>query len=726
MEEEKQKKEDDIAMGEDTPVMNDEFINEHSTNYVLIEHMQKKFKRLSKNGARRLLILILKRQPIIKITDFLKRTKSFNHWNMSKIYGNELKEEVVEHMHLYIQGIMTKHNIGQELDYFATDTEDQVHMLSKPLTYRIIKRKISDDPDAAFKYDFDNPDMPLSMLDVSSNTLQRCKIQILGQGIPFNYPIEHYYLCPECNGESMRKAIRMASTKGRLKCPHQRVVTSGGEEKVKQCNESLYPEPDNGESKEFFYYNIKYDKADGTHDIVTGISMNNYEPGEYDSVLFDVPVPYRKKTFHIMDVRETDSAYFKEPEKVEGENYFFTLQKAVDAFIEQQTRMKLYGLLPIKVGMLVQKFFPVLGFSTNANLQVVGDAATGKTTTIKFYSYALNGYRNLETNGTSVSVPGLRGTRATIELFGKEQKIVTIGHLGCYDSIHIDEAGENPELVQEMKAFLADSNYSYDKAGGTGAFHKRTAHVNLSENLDYNHIGQYRGAIRKAYKDDTFMIDEEPKEEWDESWDLHLPLHRYDNIYIRKIINDKRKEFALKQVWWIDGYDMAIHSRMPLYFYLVAEKKNPKLSNILFTNSSNKAMRENMEIINAVRSKSLTDFFASFKGVIALPDMDREYEINKILEQYGLNLDSRQKEFFYNLVVVSMIVNGRVASNEEDYYLLKWFIENTNCKLDVTETINYDINGPPDVAKIEADNIKLDDAAQYTDDRFGIPENDFG
>ena len=67
-----------------------------------------------------------------------------------------------------------------------------------------------------------------------------------------------------------------------------------------------------------------------------------------------------------------------------------------------------------------------------------------------------------------------------INLMGKEHKIVTTGYLGTYKSIHIDEAGENKELVQNLKTFLLEDNYSYDKAGATGIFNKRTAQANLT------------------------------------------------------------------------------------------------------------------------------------------------------------------------------------------------------------------------------------------------------
>ena len=76
------------------------------------------------------------------------------------------------------------------------------------------------------------------------------------------------------------------------------------------------------------------------------------------------------------------------------------------------------------------------------NGQLSGDASTGKSTVLKYYLFLLNNQLNLSTNGLSVSVAGMRGTKINISLMGKDVKVITLGHLGTFKSIHIDEASE--------------------------------------------------------------------------------------------------------------------------------------------------------------------------------------------------------------------------------------------------------------------------------------------
>jgi hypothetical protein len=54
------------------------------------------------------------------------------------------------------------------------------------------------------------------------------------------------------------------------------------------------------------------------------------------------------------------------------------------------------------------------------------------------------------------------------------------------------------------------------------------AQVNISENINPEHLGKYRGGIKKAYKE----IEAPDKVVWDEMWDLELPLYKYENKYL--------------------------------------------------------------------------------------------------------------------------------------------------------------------------------------------------
>jgi hypothetical protein len=428
--------------------------------------------------------------------------------------------------------------------------------------------------------------------------------------------------------------------------------------------------------------------------------------------------------FHIVDVKKPESNIFKLPKQKHNENYLFTLQKACDNYIEEKTGMKIYGLYPIKCALILQTLANHLKERLSLNVMIVGDPSTGKSLVLKYYPFLLNHYFNLSSNGLSISVPGLRGTRSTINLFGKDIKIVTVGHLGSYRSIHIDEAGENKELVQNLKSFLLEDNYSYDKAGSVGVTSKRTSHVNVSQNLDYEHVGQYRGAIRKAYKDLNMTMDGIEKEDWDESWDLFLPIHKYENPQLRKVIREKRIEFKQKQVFWIDGLDYALHERFPFYFYLVNEKPNNELDDVIALNGGRTTVTENIEILRATFTQELEKFFDEllpFKH--SKEDIDAFKKVRGITKDYGFIFDARTLTIFQMLVRFSRVINKRELYEEMDYDIVKWYLEKTNVKIDVTDTNDYHIQGPPDLIKT-FEQQKTEEETKSSND-FGLPDGEF-
>ena len=353
---------------------------------------------------------------------------------------------------------------------------------------------------------------------------------------------------------------------------------------------------------------------------------------------------------------------------------------------------------------------------------------SGKSLTLKYYGYLLNNNFHLSTNGLSISIPGLRGTKVSINLLGSEINVITTGYLGTYKTIHIDEAGENKDLVQNLKTFLYDQNYSYNKAGADGSFHKRTAHGNLSENLDYAHLGIYRGTIRKAYRElESIKIGEEEQEHWNEDWDLHLPLFKYTNPYLNKVVKDERTNLRLSQKFWIDGYDYALHERFPFYFYLTIKDKDEKLNEVIKGNVVRDTISENMEVMRALKNAEINEFFNGLKEYITMEnEIESFHQVDTILEEYGLELDSRQKEFYYELLKLSRIINQRREYNDEDYNFVKYIIEKTNCKIDIAQTANYKIEGAPDLSKTKEMEKLIDTQTKKGDEHigFGIPPED--
>jgi len=702
----------EIIDEEKTIEIDDNFIREYSSNTEVIRFVKKRFKRLSRPNLIKLIKLILRNNIKIHITEISKKWKGFYQYNKSK-FDKELNllPDEIKSLRRELNGFLVE--IGKDLVQYDTEQEspfvtklidgEEFYLLDKATLYEKVRTLTCDEGgDVNFRYNFDKPDMDI-IIPGNCDTLQRCQIQILGSAVKFDYPIENKYACPKCQNIILKKAYETASTHGKVQCDGiYNFIGPDGESKSKICNTTLVPDNEVSLTKDAYYYDVGYEDETGSKNPAGTISFQKYEPGYYEVVMFKIKNPRKTELYQIIDIKPIESNKFKFPEPKEDINYLITLQEAFDKFIKKQTGMEIYALKPIKVALIIQKLFKVLKMPLVSNIQIVGNAATGKSTVFKYWGFLLNNHKNLSTNGLSVSVPALRGTKQVISLMGKDQKIITTGYLGTFDSIHIDEAGENRDLVQNLKTFLCEENYGYDRAGGLGIFHKRTAQINISENLDYTHLGIYRGAIKKAYKDQNYVLQEEgdelSKPDWDEDWDLHKPLIEYnDNIYLYEKIKEHRTKLKLSLVFWIDGYDYALHERFPLYFYLVNEKKDEKLKQVVKGNVARNTIRENLELIRALKSDDINAFFLT---LVQFKDSEKDTEafeeVDKILEHYKVDLDSRITSYFYNLIKVSRIINKRLVYTEEDYKIIKWFIEKINCKLDVINTINYDIHGPPE------------------------------
>lgn len=706
-------------------VITDKYIEDVLSDQAVIVFIRSKFKRISRISAKMFGKLILERNPTIKASDLMSKPKAFIQYNMSKFEQNtdvfkvefitEFKKEFEEYLFKY----------GADFDeYYEKEKISASAKLSKYIPYERVRQYIGDEADAAnFYYDFEAPDL-LQSTPKNVNTLQRMSVQIITSLIKIQYPVEYFYPCQICKNITRLKAYETVSTNGRAKCMHYYTYTDAkGEPKVKQCGQILNPDVESGVSIPANYYNILYYDEKKNTKIAQAISFQELQPGSYDCVYFLLNNPKKEDLFQIMCVKPTDPIEFILPEKTE-ENYFFTLQRAVDDFIFKQTGLQIYGLYPIKVALLLQSLIQEVDGELSYNIQLIGDSSTGKSMILKYYGLTLNNTLHLSTNGASVSVPGMRGTPNSITLLGREYKFMSLGHLGTYNSIHIDEAGENKELVKQLKNWLYEANYSYDKAGSLGNTQIRRCHVNLSENLDHKHLGQYRGSIRKSYKDDTRKVGDEPKDEWDETWDLHLPLYKYDNPYLRTVVKEKRNELVNSRVFWIDGYDIALHERFPFYFYLVNEKPNDELISIATENVGRKPPTEIMELMKLLRNTTLMEFFRSFKEK-DISTITIGIEVKKILESYGFIYNTREINRYVDIVKYSAILNGRKEADAQDYHLLKWLLENTNCKIDVADTATYEIQGAPNIEQIKKEDEEIEDATKQEDDMFGIPDEDF-
>ena len=360
----------------------------------------------------------------------------------------------------------------------------------------------------------------------------------------------------------------------------------------------------------------------------------------------------------------------------------------------------------------------------NCNNFILGNSILthncGKSLLLKNYGLFLYNYSHLTTNGLSITVPSLRGCSDKVYVLNKEINISRIGLLGTYKSIQIDEVGENEELVQQLKIFLMESNYSNNVARADGATRKRMAHVNLSKNLNQEHLGQYRGSIKKMY-DALEQIENIARPKWDNKWDLFQPINCYeDNPYLKDCIRKQRDKYMQEQTWWIDGESLPLHDRFPFYFY-VENDDNQNLKEVVKENATKKKIEEITMLLKKLKNKDLENHFKILK--IFDKDVDKEVfnEVERILTEYKLTVDSRISDIYYMLIRLSMILNQREIPNKEDFDLLRYFLETTNRKVTTSEIEKYNIKGISDQTKLP---IHLNSEGIKNTTEFKIITND--
>lgn len=698
--------------------MNQDDIKKHSVNPHLIKIIRDKFNEISTPNAVSLIKLILEKKPNITAENINPKYKRLVNKN-KLIFNNDGK--FIEDAFLMINGLIFKYIEQTTLGIIELEDENNdgdSFVLTKLNDYNEVRKKICEHGrNVKFFYNFKSPDMSIKPL-LNIETLQRCYIQIMDSGIEFEYPILYHYRCEVCKYEFDKNEYEVSSTKNKAKCNGIRLIQQvDGSFKDKVCGQLLYPDMDETKTKNAYFFNVSYEDGGGVKRPATAFAFNDFEPGLYECAILRIARPNQTSFLFIVDIKNIEKQKVAIPKLDSNENYLFTLQKSFDKFIEERTGLEIYALYPIKVALIIQTIASALGYPLIYHVQLVGDRSTGKSTVLKYYGFMLHNYKHMTTNSTDLSIPGLRGSKERQNILGKEQSLVTMGLLGSYRSIHIEEAADNKDLVQQLKGIALSTNYSYNKFGSDKISRIRTAHINLSENIKEEVISLYHGSIKKAYLNDSSIIQNYDRNRWNENWNLHLPLYEYlDNPYLLRIIREKRIEYLKKQMFWIDGYDLALHQRWPFYFYLVNSGDDERLKKIQKENIGRIRISEDYQLIRKLNNDNVFEYFKSLRKYEKESNVDAFDKVVDILKSYGVVFDGRTFEFWCSVLKISRIANRRYKYEQVDYDLIRWFLEKIDRRLPISETDSYEIKSPPNLAKFESEYVELENKTQSISD----------
>ena len=89
--------------------------------------------------------------------------------------------------------------------------------------------------------------------------------------------------------------------------------------------------------------------------------------------------------------------------------------------------------------------------------------------------------------------------------------------------------------------------------------------------------------------------------------------------------------------------------------------------------------------------KNIDNFFKHLNDKDIFLDKQHFYKVDEIIDNYKLQVDSRIREIYYMILKLSMLLNKRTEPNNEDYDLIRYFLENINRRVLTSEIKKYEL-----------------------------------
>ena len=701
--------------------LNEQRIKEYSKNTLLKKIIKNEFKQCSNPTIVSIIKLLLRNKKEIKVTDINVNYKKFLQYNKSKFENNILNKDVLNKLKFKLN---EKINIIQKgiqplNEEIMEKIDEDTYIITNHIKYKDFEKHIGDnDCTGKYVYDFEKPDLVLNSLK-NNTDLQLVSINILSKLIHFNYTYENSYYCDTCDTTTTKKAWKTKCSNDIIRC--EGTVLSS-KNVPKQCCRPLGVDIENSSNTDAYIYNITYKSEDKTKTLqADAISFLELETGHHESVLYNINTSDRSRMVFIIATKKKESKRFdiSELDKPSTEHNILRFNRSLNKHIKKESK-ELIGMLPIKLVFILQKMGTIFDLDLIFNICIIGEGGAGKTVTAKRMLNALNGHRNLSTKGKDISIPGLRGTRDTIVIFNKKKNIITFGYLGSYTTIHIDEIGQNPQVLEDLKGLLLDMNYNYLKAGSDDLNKKRTAHLVITHNINKKHVNYYIKMIHNKY--DKLTANRDDVDEWDQNWDLFQPLYYYDfNIHLYNIIKFVRDGYTARERYWLDGYELALKDRFPFYFYINKKESYDMDFYRKFLTDSNKNKDEDTELCENLENETVDDFFNSLKNYSSVLTKYCDEDFLKLLELlklFQIDTDLRNINLYYNILKLLCIIDKRYKIEDKDFEILQYLLENMNQKINANDLIEFELKNE---ININVEKLKnLDDKIKNNADVFKI------
>jgi len=558
-----------------------------------------------------------------------------------------------------------------------------------------------------YLYNFSNK--KIKPFDSTDDELQTINVDIITNAETSKLPLEYVYECPKCKYLDKdyihtRYPSDMNSIVGnKINC-NMLIETEKG---TKMCGTTLEPSVTDTKYRELYVYDSTIEKEYEDKTVKEDcriVSFKHVPVGPLIGAVINVPNSDSKKTLFLIDYKIEEKKVF-ELEFDESKHNIFNLIKNVDNHIFNVEGYKHFGYLPMKIAALIQYSAAVFSnVPKNYHIALNGGPSTGKTAFSKYWGAALHGRSMLEVaNVTDISIPALRGTAEYDDVLGKRILRRNKGFLNTNDLIIINELSSDLNMKRELKGHLFSEDYSYSKARSNGIKHQRNAQFIITENVNPEHDNKYINSVRKFYKDNTDRIIDNKGNEveplaWDDTWDLHLPLHHdfYKNkLHLLHAIKTVRYRFNKSNINWIDGDEIASDDRFSFYFFISGDKDSKEKDEVIFENLEN--VTKNPLTSRLIRDLHTDTFKNYIKGCESFFNKthkdDRVYmnKLNNLISQYTKSTD-RLKIIFYNMMKILRSIDKRDYFIEEDFNIIKYILENTKSKIELADTNKFEVH----------------------------------
>ena len=525
-------------------------------------------------------------------------------------------------------------------------------------------------------------------LDLTSSHLQVIKADIISFHKAINYPITVAYKCTDmkCKHHNQDNfyityapysEVKWEST---IKCNNVLGINNDGNPSY--CNKSASIDYDKCSYKIFYYYSMrvkikKQNVNEPGYEEVKVFSTKQLKRFGYQTVA-GFKVPNKNPTeivFMLIDTEEFELCKFDIKEESDSKTY--SIIKNIDDFIYKQIGHKVVGVETFKMMLLIQSTYQNLKIGNFLNLAALGDPGVGKSYVIKKYLPVL--YPNyLFTTGLRVSEPAMRGTTIAVpSITGKDERIETIGHLGTYKSILIEEGlgqvqsngsikGITDDLKDEFE--IETTEYANNKAFSSNLSKKKTANILLTGNIDSKHKEKYIALIRKRYMVPSpgALVAPHPLDP-NINLFLHIDEYKFDPK-LQLTIAEVRKQYEDSNINWATGIETPTMQRYPLTVVfdnegvVVTQEQRINMARNILQSSNIDLTDEHSKLLE---NGTMAEFYEASKKWVKesnLTEEDVNYNLIKYDEtalEIGINMNAYRSAKVPNIILDTLRIIER-------------------------------------------------------------------